>query len=326
MNSVARLGLRRSVGLLLAALLAASLVLISPPQQAHAAAAYPVLKSGSAGSNITALQYLLGQHSLGTTADGAYGPKTKSAVVNFQQKNGLAADGVAGPKTWSKIVVTVKKGAKNDAVKAVQTQLKKHGHELAVDGDFGAKTDDAVRAFQKKNSLKVDGVVGAKTWVNLVGTGGGNDGGGGGGGGDDYDSLTADQLKHSRTIIGVGKGADIPEYGWVIALATAMQESRIRNLTHGDRDSQGLFQQRPSQGWGSLGEITDPAKASKAFYGVANHTNNPGLTDIGGWQDMSVTVAAQKVQRSAYPDAYAKWESLAREIVKKEKDNAPAIN
>ena len=80
-----------------------------------------------------------------------------------------------------------------------------------------------------------------------------------------------------------------------------MQESTLLNVDYGDRDSLGLFQQRPSQGWGTDAQIQDPVLASKAFYGVATHTSNPGLLDISGWQSMSVTQAAQAVQRSALP-------------------------
>ncbi len=87
------------------------------------------------------------------------------------------------------------------------------------------------------------------------------------------------------------------------------------NLNYGGADLQGLFQHRPAVGWGSVAEFTNTVMASKAFFGVATHTSNPGLTDIGGWEGMSVTQAAQEGQRSAYPDAYAQWEQLARDIV-----------
>ena len=78
-----------------------------------------------------------------------------------------------------------------------------------------------------------------------------------------------------------------------------------------------MFQQRPSSGWGTVAQIRDPHLATRAFYGVADHTHNPGLTDVNGWQDMSVAQAAQAVQRSAFPDAYAKWEPAARAIVER---------
>jgi hypothetical protein len=146
--------------------------------------------------------------------------------------------------------------------------------------------------------------------------------------GSSYATLTEAQKTNARTIIGVGKGASVPEYGWVIALATARQESTLLNLDYGDRDSVGLFQQRCVSGWckcGSGSACLDPVLSSKAFFGVASHTSNPGLLDISGWQSMSVAQAAQAVQRSAFPDAYAKWETLARDIVAKEGAATPVI-
>jgi len=128
-------------------------------------------------------------------------------------------------------------------------------------------------------------------------------------------ALTMDQLDNARTIIEVGAGASVSEYGMVIAIATAMQESTLKNIDYGDRDSLGLFQQRPSQGWGTREQILDPALSSQAFYGVAAHTSNPGLLDIPGWQQMRVTDAAQAVQRSGFPEAYQQWEPLGRQVV-----------
>ena len=99
-----------------------------------------------------------------------------------------------------------------------------------------------------------------------------------------------------------------------IAIATAIQESKLANLDGGDRDSAGLFQQRPSTGWGSHDQVTNPRLAARAFFGRADHTSNPGLLDIPGWALMPLTEAAQAVQRSGYPDAYAQWETAAQEI------------
>jgi peptidoglycan hydrolase-like protein with peptidoglycan-binding domain len=283
------------------------------------AAAYPTLSTGSAGANVTSLQYLLTARGYSTAADGDYGSGTQAAVSAFQSAAGLSADGVAGPATFAALVTTVRQGSSGAAVQALQVQLVKHGSSIATDGDFGPATDGAVRSFQSAHGLTADGVVGPATWQELLGTGGG-----GSAPGTSYDSLSEEQKANARTIIGVGKGAGVPEYGWVVALATAMQESTLINLDYGDRDSLGLFQQRTSQGWGTEAQIQDPVLASKAFYGVATHTSNPGLTDVSGWESMSVAEAAQAVQRSAYPDAYAKWETLARDIVAHE-SGAPSI-
>ncbi|CAN5119957.1 hypothetical protein BH11ACT4_BH11ACT4_17090 [soil metagenome] len=127
--------------------------------------------------------------------------------------------------------------------------------------------------------------------------------------------LDDDMRANAGVIIQVGRSLGVPDYGIVIALATAMQESSMRNLNWGDLDSVGLFQQRPSSGWGSVDLLTTPSYAAQLFYGGPSNPNagrTRGLLDIPGWQSMSVTQAAQRVQISAYPDAYAKWEDSAR--------------
>ena len=107
------------------------------------------------------------------------------------------------------------------------------------------------------------------------------------------------QMANAATITAVGLRRKMPEKAVVIALATALQESKLENLDTGDRDSVGLFQQRPSQGWGTPEKIQDPRYAAGKFYSA--------LKKVKGWQKMRVTDAAQKVQRSAYPNAYEKW-------------------
>jgi endonuclease/exonuclease/phosphatase family metal-dependent hydrolase/murein DD-endopeptidase MepM/ murein hydrolase activator NlpD len=134
-------------------------------------------------------------------------------------------------------------------------------------------------------------------------------------GGGEISSLQDDQRQNAATIVTVGHQLGVPTYGLVIALAAALQESGLRNLDYGDRDSLGLFQQRPSSGWGTPEQITNPVLATEAFFGRAAHTNNTGLLDIAGWESMPVTVAAQAVQRSAFPSAYAAQEPLARQIL-----------
>lgn len=116
--------------------------------------------------------------------------------------------------------------------------------------------------------------------------------------------LTPDQTDNAATIAGVGLQLGMPNHAVTIALATALQESGLTNLSAGDRDSAGLFQQRPSQGWGTYAQVTDPVYASRAFY--------QRLSNVSNWTQLSVTDAAQAVQHSAAPDGYAQWESEAR--------------
>ena len=126
--------------------------------------------------------------------------------------------------------------------------------------------------------------------------------------------LDAAQKENARLIIQVGRELGVPDRGIAIALGTAMQESWIRNLDWGDRDSLGLFQQRPSTGWGTAAQIRDRVRSIKAFYGGPTDPNGSrtrGLLDIPGWQSMSFAQAAQAVQISAYPDRYARWEKPA---------------
>jgi murein DD-endopeptidase MepM/ murein hydrolase activator NlpD len=124
-------------------------------------------------------------------------------------------------------------------------------------------------------------------------------------------SYGKEQIRNAAIIINTGAELNLPPRAWVIAVATAMQESRLTNLGHlgsaNDHDSQGLFQQRPSAGWGTPAEVRDPAYASKKFY--------EKLKTVNGWESTSLTRAAQKVQRSAYPNAYAKHEAVATQIV-----------
>jgi hypothetical protein len=119
--------------------------------------------------------------------------------------------------------------------------------------------------------------------------------------------LSDEQHGNAAIIIRVGQQLAIPPYGQQIAVATAMQESRLRNLDHGDRDSLGLFQQRPSMGWGTPEQILNPQYASTMFY--------QRLNQIPGWQDMPLWQAAQAVQRSAFPQAYQQWAQLAADLV-----------
>jgi hypothetical protein len=112
-------------------------------------------------------------------------------------------------------------------------------------------------------------------------------------------TLDIDQMANAATIAAVGIRKGVPGRAVQVALATSLQESKLENLIGGDRDSVGLFQQRPSKGWGTRAQVSDPRYASSHFYGALLH--------VKGWQSMTLTQAAQAVQRSAYPDAYAQW-------------------
>jgi len=112
--------------------------------------------------------------------------------------------------------------------------------------------------------------------------------------------FTPEQAVNAATIAAVGTGRGMPERAVTIALATSLQESGLHNIEHGDRDSLGLFQQRPSQGWGTKKQILDPTYAAGVFY---QH-----LAKVHDYAKLPLTVAAQRVQRSGYPEAYAKHE------------------
>ncbi|MEV5612006.1 heavy metal transporter [Streptomyces sp. NPDC052225] len=112
--------------------------------------------------------------------------------------------------------------------------------------------------------------------------------------------FTAEQAVNAATISAVGTSRGMPERAVTIALATALQESGLRNIRHGDRDSLGLFQQRPSEGWGTEKQIMDPVYAADRFYAH--------LAKVPGYSRLPLTVAAQRVQRSGFPQAYAKHE------------------
>jgi hypothetical protein len=119
-------------------------------------------------------------------------------------------------------------------------------------------------------------------------------------------SLSPEQAQNAAIIAAVAFSKGLPDHAVTVALATSLQESELRNLPYGDRDSVGLFQQRPSQGWGTRSQLLDPVYSTSAFYAR--------LTQIPGWQTMPVTDAAQAVQRSADAGAYAAWDDEARAL------------
>lgn len=119
--------------------------------------------------------------------------------------------------------------------------------------------------------------------------------------------LDADQLRNASIIASVGRSMGASTRDIVISLMTAMQESTLRNLNYGDRDSLGLFQQRPSMGWGTPAQVTNPEYAARKFF--------EGLLRVENRGSMPLTLAAQAVQRSAFPYAYANWQSMAEALV-----------
>jgi len=134
--------------------------------------------------------------------------------------------------------------------------------------------------------------------------------------------LTQDQMDNAAAIVKVGQTMQLSRWGIIIAIATAMQESNLYNVASGvlpesmdyphqgvgwDHDSVGLFQQRPSSGWGSVANLMKPAYAAEKFYSA--------LVEVPGWANMALTEAAQAVQVSAFPDAYAKHEGRATTVV-----------
>ena len=311
--------MRRTVLLAIAGLVLALLVPMVTTAPAQAASAWPVTQSGQPrNNNAMSLQFLLTSRGWSTTADGVFGAGTKSNLQAFQSSQGLTADGIAGSGTWPRLVVQVSQGSSNtNAVKAAQTQLNKYGANLVVDGIFGSGTRASVVSFQANRGLPQTGTVDLATWQELLGysqtydqslcysTGGSS-----------TSTLTTAQLANVNTIIDATQAAGGNRNAQIIALMTAMQESKYCNIQFGDRDSLGLFQQRPSQGWcpGSVACV-NPTQSTQGFLGVSSATGNPGLFDISGWESMEKTLAADRVQRSCCPNAYAQWEPMATTLV-----------
>lgn len=141
-------------------------------------------------------------------------------------------------------------------------------------------------------------------------------------------TLKPRQAANAATIIAVGKALKIPSRGWVVAIATAMQESQLLNSASranpdslnyphdivfaGDHDSVGIMQQRDP--WGPMAARMNVTESAKMFY-TGGRSGQRGLLDIKGWEQLSIAQAAQAVQVSAFPDAYAQWENLAVKAV-----------
>jgi hypothetical protein len=128
-------------------------------------------------------------------------------------------------------------------------------------------------------------------------------------------TFTPEQMGNAATIVGIAMKRGLPARAATIAVATSIQESKLRNVQYGDRDSLGLFQQRPSQGWGTSAQILDPEYATNAFYDE--------LIKIEGYQAMEITEVAQRVQKSGFPGAYASHEQEGRVIASAVSGHSP---
>ena len=131
---------------------------------------WPLIAQGHRGPDVTTVQYLLTFRGFATDPDGIFGPLTAGRVTAFQAAQGLPQTGAVNAATWQPLVATVRQGDNNNAVRAAQTQLTKHGHNLVADGIFGPLTRTATIAFQQLHNLTADGIIGNQTWRQLTGT------------------------------------------------------------------------------------------------------------------------------------------------------------
>src|ERR1044072_697554 len=161
--------LRRTlVALTAAAALAASL-LLAWPANAFPSAFYPTQSTGNRGADVLAIQHLLAHHGIQAPTDGVFAASTDTAVRSFQSAKGLGVDGIVGPATWAKLVPQLAQGASGPAVRALQVELNaKRRLTLPVTGTFDSAVTAAVRTFQQHAGIGVDGIVGPKTWQNLL--------------------------------------------------------------------------------------------------------------------------------------------------------------
>ncbi|MFU8854714.1 hypothetical protein ACNAW0_27635 [Micromonospora sp. SL1-18] len=236
------------------------------------------------------------------TAELAKNRWLPAAAKTPQRKAALSIAGVAalgclavGPSAFAAPVTT---GPHAGAVAAIDLATGESGPATAADTAAASAPDvppvnNADMASAKnpptRDQLIPHGVEGAQSRIPL----------------DDV------QVDNAKAIVKAAKETGVGERGAVIGVATSLQESKLYNLgnlgAYNDHDSEGLFQQRPSVGWGTPDEITNPDYASTAFFNA--------LKNVGGWQDLPLTAAAQTVQVSAYPYAYAQWEEQAADIV-----------
>nr|WP_321163620.1 LysM peptidoglycan-binding domain-containing protein [Microbacterium sp. Root180] len=249
-----------------------------------------------------------------SAASGTYAVRAGDTVSGIAQRHGVSVQAVlsANRLGWSSIIYPGQKLAiPGKAVPASATKPAAPAPPPAK-SSYVVKAGDTVTAIAQRHGVSVNGVLAANSLsaASIIYPGQklaipAKTGATG---------LDAPQTENARLIIQIGRELGVPDRGIAIALGTAMQESWIRNLDWGDRDSLGLFQQRPSTGWGTADEVRDRVRAIKAFYGGPsdpNGTRTRGLLDIPGWESMSFAQAAQAVQISAYPDRYAQWEKPA---------------
>ena len=278
-------------------LCAAMMTLAGLATPASAAPSWPVLRTGNYGANVTTAQYLLRAHGHGISPDSEFGSATKAAVVSFQQSKGFTADGIVGAQTWAGLVITVSQGKSGDAVRAAQIQLNKFRSALVIDGNFGPATATAVRKFQTDNGLVVDGVIGPQTWAHLVGQAGSG-----------CPVPSQPDLEVAKIVHRTGTGLGVTDRVMLAGFETGLVESNMHNLPCGDRDSLGVFQQRPSQGWGTPVQVVDVAYASNSFFTRA-------INVAAAHPDWSAGRVAQAVQVSAFPDRYDEAEGAARDLI-----------
>jgi zinc D-Ala-D-Ala carboxypeptidase len=138
--------------------------------QVPEAFAFPTVTQGAVGERVYAVQYLLNAHGARLATDGHFGPLTAAAVRSFQSRSHLQADGQVGPQTWARLILQVRQGNSGAAVAAVQHNLRyAYGYtSVGVDGQFGPVTNAAVRSFQGRFKIGVDGIVGTATWSALL--------------------------------------------------------------------------------------------------------------------------------------------------------------
>ena len=267
--------------------------------------------------------------------------KYKLATASVLALNGLSWKSIIFPGQVLKLVKTTTSKPSAPATPPVTPPASSSGSKAST--TYTIKSGDTVTSIAKKfgvtiqailtaNDLKVTSIIYAGRSLVIPGTptsssGSSSSGGSSSSSGSSSGSgtstastgtattpLSPTMQKNAVTIISVGQKLNVPKYGIIVALATAMQESGLRNLKYGDLDSVGLFQQRPSAGWGTVAQLENETYAAELFYGGPSNPNKGktrGLLDISGWQQMTLTQAAQAVQISASPNAYAKWQASA---------------